>query len=703
MNQLTERLGLGHPKITSAHLQRWACIYIRQSTARQVKHNQESQVNQYQLSERASALGWHQERIRIIDTDLGLSGQTSEGRSGFNELVAEVSLGHVGIIFGYEVSRLARNNSDWYHLLDLAAVFGTLIADTDGVYDPRLYNDRLLLGLKGTMSEAELHLLRLRLREGLLRKVERGELAQSLPTGLVRLADGQVVKDPDDQVRHTLELVFAKFTQLGSCRQVLYYLRHAEVRLPRRQTTGLQIGEIVWKTPSYAAVYEILTNPAYAGAFVYGRHQVDPSRRQPGRPDTGHVSKSLAEWLHIRHDVYPAYISWEQYLTNRSRLQDNATAFDHTCQPTRGAPRSGESLLQGLALCGVCGHHMYVTYSPTHRYVCTELTRSLGEPMCQSIHGPAIDEVVVQAFLAALQPAHLDALEALLAEQATEHARLTRQWEERLKRARYDAHLAERQYQAVDPDNRLVASELERRWEEKLRQVQEVQEGYARFVNTQVPASIPPELRAQFRNISASLPTLWQGDQLTVVQKKELLRSLISQVILRRTDHDTVAVTIVWVSGHYTVVHARPPIYRLRDADQYEAMQQQIHELWQQGLSDEAIATQLTAAGFRSARQPVVDPQTVLRVRLACGWKYVDYHFAQHLHIEGYLTTSELAERLGIGRTWVQRRIRNHTIAPGYVIHHPDHVHAYLLEDNPALLTQLKEELAPKRTADGGI
>jgi DNA invertase Pin-like site-specific DNA recombinase len=245
----------GQQKITASHLERLACVYVRQSSREQMLRHQGSQINQYQLAERAAALGWPTGRIRVIDTDLGLSARDSATRSGFKELVAEVSLGHVGIIFGYEVSRLARNNSDWYHLLDLAAVFNTLIADYDGIYNLRLYNDRLLLGLKGTMSEAELHLLQLRLEAGRMRKVERGEHRQLLPTGLVRLSDGTVVKDADEQIRHTLELVLAKFEELGSCRQVLLYLRQAHILLPRRQTHGPQVGEVLWKQPAYAAVY----------------------------------------------------------------------------------------------------------------------------------------------------------------------------------------------------------------------------------------------------------------------------------------------------------------------------------------------------------------------------------------------------------------------------------------------------------------
>jgi len=293
------------------------------------------------------------QRIRIIDTDLGRSGKDTANRDGFKELVVEVSLGHVGTIFGYEVSRLARNNSDWYQLLDLAAVFDTLIADADGVYDPRLYNDRLLLGLKGTLSEAELHLLRLRLKEGRMRQVERGEYRQHLPTGLVRLPDGTVVKDPDDQVRHTLELVLAKFEELGSCRQVFLYMRQADILLPRRQLRGPHAGQVLWKSPTRAAVYAILTNPAYAGAFAYGRTQQVP---QPGRASTRVVRKPMDEWIHLQPDVYPAYITWEQFLANQERLHQNQARFTARAQSARGAPRKGDALLQGLAICGDCGY-----------------------------------------------------------------------------------------------------------------------------------------------------------------------------------------------------------------------------------------------------------------------------------------------------------------------------------------------------------
>jgi DNA invertase Pin-like site-specific DNA recombinase len=288
-----------HPKITDEHLERLACIYVRQSTMKQVAQNQESQHYQYRLQQRAQSFGWREERIRVIDQDMGLSGAEATARRGFQQLVAEVSLGQVGIIFGYEVSRLARNNRDWYQLLDLAAMMGSLIADNDGVYDPRLYNDRLLLGLKGTMSEAELHLLRQRLEQGRMSQVKRGAYRQQLPTGYVRLPDRTVVKDPDDQVRHVIKLMFAQFEALGSVNRVARYLRRQKILLPRRQKYGPQAGQICWKVASEAAVTDTLKNPAYAGAFAYGRRQVDPRLRKAGQPASGRRRKPMPFHLHI--------------------------------------------------------------------------------------------------------------------------------------------------------------------------------------------------------------------------------------------------------------------------------------------------------------------------------------------------------------------------------------------------------------------
>jgi len=686
------------PKITATHLDRLAYLYIRQSTPKQVERNRESQAYQYQLTQRAEQLGWRPDRIRIIDGDLGLSASSSEHRDGFQELVAEVSLGHVGIIFGYEVSRLARNNRDWYHLLDLAALFATLIADADGVYDPRLYNDRLLLGLKGTMSEAELHLLRLRLESGRLSQVYRGTYRQRLPVGLLRQPDGTVVKHPDEQVRHALELVFTQFEELGSCRQVVRYLRRQQLLLPARRYSSGQSGEIVWKLPTDAAVYEILRSPAYAGAFVYGRRQTDPTQRQPGRRATGLVHKPREEWLQVSQGTYPSYISWEQYLSHQERLQQNSTLFAEKAQHAAGAVRKGTALLQGLAVCGLCGARMQPAYkAASHRYQCAELARRLGEPMCASLHGRAIDEVVVGAFFEALQPAQLDALAAVLAGQQAEQERLARQWRERLQRARYEAQLAERQYQVVDPANRLVAAELERRWETKLQELRTAEEEQHRFQSQQGKVALTPDLRRQLEHICQELPPLWNSGSLAVTHQKQLLRCLISRVILQRTAPDRVEVKIVWISGHYTVLSARVPIIHGEQITGYATLVKRIQELVQAGHeSDQQIAAQLAAEGFHSARSAAVSPVMVQRIRLAHGWYYSLHQSRYGSEIAGYLTPKALAERVGVERTWIYRRLYRGEIEAKYLQRHPSS-QIWLIENHPALIAQLQQALPGRR------
>ncbi len=678
-------------KVTLQHLQRLAYVYVRQSSPKQVERNRESQLYQYQLSQRAQHLGWSAERIRVIDADLGLSGQGSQYRDGFQELVAEVSLGHVGIIFGYEVSRLARNNGDWYHLLDLASVFGTLIADADGIYDPRLYNDRLLLGLKGTMSEAELHLLKMRLEAGRLNQVQRGAYRQHLPAGFIRLPDGTVVKDPDIHVQQVMELVFCKFAQLGSCRQLLRYLKQEQILLPRRHCAGRQAGELLWKQPTDSALHSILHNPAYAGVMAYGRRQLDPALRQPQRPGTGRIRRPMNEWLHQQPDVYPAYITWEQFLANQEKLRENATLFERKQQQRRGPVREGTALLQGLAVCDLCGARMRVGYKTTHRYYCVNLETHVLGGRCASLQGASLDEAVVQAFFEALQPAHLDTLEAVLRQQAAERARLDRHWQEQRRQAEYEARLAQRQYDVVDPDNRLVAAELERRWEEKLHALHQVQEQYARFQQRPPLPTLSPEQRTQFEHLSETLPTLWTS--FTLVQQKELLRCLISQVILKRLAPDQVEARIVWISGHYTVRLVRPPIHRERDVSGYEQMVERIHQLWAEGFTnDREMAAQLTAEGFHSARREGVSSTCVMKIRLEHGWYSTFHQSRKATSVRGYWTARGLAANLGVSRSWIYRRLSSGQINAGCVVRRP-HGEAWLIKDDPDLMATLKQQV----------
>jgi DNA invertase Pin-like site-specific DNA recombinase len=689
-------------KITPTHLERQAVVYIRQSTPKQVRLNTESQHNQRALVERARSLGWAAERITVLDADLGHTASTREGRDDFTHLAAELALSHVGIIFGWEVSRLARNNADWYQLLDLAAVVGALIADIEGVYDPRSYNDRLLLGLKGTMSEAELHMMRQRLNAGRLSKVERGDYVQQLPTGLVRTEQGRVAFDPDEQIQRCIALVFSTFAELGSAMKTLHSLKTHHILLPRHQTSGLRKGELLWKEPTESIVVDMLHNPAYAGAFVYGRRPTDPLRRRPGHRGSGVVRKPMEEWVTIQQGVYPAYITWEQFLRNQERLAENAQEglAKRMARPgPQGAPRTGEALLQGMICCGMCGYRMRVAYKPQIRYLCDGLKRHYHEKMCMSLDGSSIEEVVVNAFFDALRPAQLDALQALLAEQAQKEGQLRQYHRDQVTRATYEAHLARRRYEAVDPDNRLVAASLEKGWEEKLLALRQAEEEAERFDHRPCAPELDPSLRQQLEHIGPALPALWTSGKISNPHKKRLLRSLISRVIATRLAPDRIEIKIVWISGHFSVVQVIPPIHRQADASHYEALVARLDELTSQGLTDPEIAAQLTTEGFHTARRLAVTVGTIHKLRKNHGQVSSLHRHRKVSMIDGFWTIPGLTRELGVGQHWLYQRIYQGKLTepdiqrlPGYRV--------YLIPNNPDLVARLRAEAAASRRYD---
>jgi DNA invertase Pin-like site-specific DNA recombinase len=686
-------------KITPFHLERTAVIYIRQSSPKQVREHLDSQLTQRTLVERAQSLGWHPERIEVFDGDLGQSATGVQTRDDFKALAAEVALGHVGIVFGWQVSRLARNNAEWYQLLDLAALVGTLIGDTDGVYDPRLYNDRLLLGLKGTMSEAELYLMRQRLNAGRLSKVQRGEYVQRLPTGLVRLADHSVIKDPDQQIQHVIALVFSKFEELGSGYGVLRYCKHHGILLPRRHGGGMGPDDVRWCPPSEAAISAILTNPAYAGAFVHGRRTSEPRRPPRGQRTPPMKRRTMEEWQCIIQDAYPAYISWSQYLDNQARLRMNAQRYTDQTQRGQGAPRQGAALLQGLATCGRCGHRMHVAYRPRSRYLCTSMHRAFAEARCAHLDGPSIEAFVVQAFFAAIAPAQLETLDEVVAQRQRERQRLETYHQQQVSQARFSATLARRRYEQVDPAYRLAAAELERAWDDKLRALRQAEEAVERFAQEPCEPTLTPAIREQLLHLSQHLPDLWASDQLRHDQRKALLRSLIARVIVQRTAPDRIAVKIVWVSGHFSQGVVIPPIVHQRHGTGYDTMVDRTQQLWRAGDTDTQIAETLSQEGFRSARRDRVLPKTVLKIRNQHHWvsRYHQHRLADK--IDGMWTLHGLSRHLGVAREWFYHRIRTGTLREPDVIRKPPYGN-YLIRDDAALLARLRAEV-PRRCQVG--
>ena len=666
--------------VTSAHLARQAIIYVRQSSPHQALTNQESLKLQYALALRATDLGWKPTQVQVIDSDLGQTGSTTEGRQGFKDLVTKVTLGEVGIILSYDVTRLSRNCSDWFQLLDLCSYRQCLIGDRDGVYDPATANGRLLLGLKGQISELELHTLRARLTAGLLNKAARGELALVLPVGLVRDSSGTVTKNPNREVQSRIELLFATFLRVKSISQVVAFCNEHALLIPRREPGG----ELVWRKPSAGGVGLILLNPAHAGAFVYGRTRSVP---KPGSPRQ-HTQERLPleEWKFCIRDKYPAYVDWDTYLRIRAMIWDN----HNLCTPEagRGVPRCGKALLHGLLYCGICGHKMFVRYKSGIRYVCAYLRRQRGQPLCQYLPASPIDDYVVRAFFGVLSPTELDVYaQVVAATQREEQAVQLEARSQQVERLRYQARLAERQFNQADPDNRLVTAELERRWELAL---QELQEAEAALQRDGAPVSplpdVSPELRQALENVGQKLPELWQQDLLTPIQKKSLLRCLIEKVILRRLVPDTVQVRIVWKGGDTSSLEVPVTVNSLAKLSFAKEMEAVAVQLARRGKTDAEIAQELTGQGYRSPHAQTVLPSTVKQIRLRHGVA-VERSRSYPRRITGYLTVPQIAKRLKVPPHWLHDRIHNGTIQ---VKKHRTWK-LYLFPDTPKTLAQFRQ------------
>jgi DNA invertase Pin-like site-specific DNA recombinase len=680
-------------KLRAWHRDRLAVVYVRQSTPQQVLAHQESTRLQYGLVARAEAWGWPTERVLVIDDDLGKSGTSAVARAGFQRLVSEVSLGHVGLILGVEMSRLARSNADWHRLLEVCALFGTLIADLDGLYDSTQYNDRLLLGLKGTMSEAELHLLKQRLYQGCLSKARRGELTFALPTGYIWGSEGQIQLDPDEQVQQVVRLIFQQFEELGTLGGVLRYLARHDIRIGVRLREGpaASRGHLVWRRPNRMTLQNLLKHPLYAGAYVYGRRQDDPRRKQPARPHSGRVVMRRADWHAFLRDRCPAYLSWEEYERNLARLEANRARAD-----AMGAVRDGPALLAGLVACARCGARLSVHYAQArcrpgpHTYECTRQRGNYGGPLCQHVPGPCLDAFVSEQVLAALEPAALELSLATAEQVEQERAVLLQHWQQRRERAAYEADRAARQYHAVEPENRLVARTLERAWEEKLAAQQQLEESYHRVLQQQ-PRGLSDEERNAIRRLAADIPALWQASTTTAADRKEVVRQVVERVeVAVEGTSEQVQARISWVGGGQTEGALTRPIARFADRSDYPALCDRVRTLTQARWSVPAIARQLAADGYapwRAGRTWTVANILTLRRQLGLSGQHQRGRSCEALGPEEWWA-ADLARTLGVARsllhTWIQRgRVRARQEAQG--------MHRWIIQADAADVEQLRQ------------
>jgi DNA invertase Pin-like site-specific DNA recombinase len=632
-----------HPQVTARHLARGAYLYVRQSTVRQVFENTESTQRQYALRQRAVALGWPSEQVIVIDTDLGQSGASATDRAGFQALVTEVGMGRAGIVLGLEVSRLARNSADWHRLLEICALTDTLILDEDGLYDPAHFNDRLLLGLKGTMSEAELHVLRARLTGGILHKARRGELRCRLPVGLVYAADGRVLLDPDQQVQETVRLLFATFARTGAVHATIKYFRTERLLFPTRVAAGAHKGELTWAPLCLGRAASALHNPWYAGAYAYGRgrfrKQLDGKVRHERLP--------RSEWHVLIRDAHPGYISWEEYerIEQRLRAAAKGIGFARHDRP----PREGPALLQGRVVCGLCGSRMHIHYNVRRggqlvpNYVCAGRGRLFGDPHCQNVLGTEIDAAVATLVVDAVTPM---ALELALAVQQEIQARLEeadRLRHRQVERAQYEADHARRRYMQVDPANRLVADALEADWNAKLRALLDAQVEYERQ-RTADRLAVDAEERQRILALATDFPAIWRDPNTPQRERKRMLALLVEDVTLLKQRQVTAHVRF---RGGATTTLTLP---RPRTAQEMRAtsaeVRREMHALLDE-YTDAHVAAILNERGLRTGAGDAFDSESVRWVRFSAGLPSLK----TRLLAAGMLTTRQMTARLGISRT----------------------------------------------------
>ena len=645
-----------HQKVRAEHLKRDAYLYIRQSTIQQVFHNTESTQRQYALKQRAVALGWSAEQVNVIDSDQGQSGASAVDREGFQKLVAEVGLGHAGIVLGLEVSRLARNSCDWHRLLEICGLAGTLILDEDGLYDPSNFNDRLLLGLKGTMSEAELHVLCARLQGGIRNKARRGELRIPLPVGLIYDLRDKVVLDPDKQVQQALQTFFHVYQREGSALAIVKYFGKNDLSFPRRLRGGANKGQLVWGPLCHSRAIQVLRNPRYAGAFVFGRMKACK------RPDGRYTIKPVPQedWHTLIPDAHPGYISWQQYQDNLRSLRACAQAQGKDRR--KSPPGQGPALLQGLVVCGVCGRRMTVRY---HRrrgklvpdYMCQHESCEYGQPVCQQIPGSSIDQAVGELLLEMVEPVTLElafAVQEELMARLDEVDQLRRQ---QVQRAQYEADIARNRFMQVDPNNRLVADALEADWNDKLRVQTETQEQYEQQ-RLKDRIALDEASRQKVLALAEDLPRLWRDPNTSDQDRKRMVRLLIEDATLTKSDE--IRVQIRFKGGATRTLTLPRPLGAWKERTTSPDVIRQIDQVLDTH-TDATIAAELNRRGCQSGMKLQFTPQIVSRLRRKYGLK-CRY---DRLRERGLYTADEMAAELGVTRPTV-RIWRAHGLLRGY-------------------------------------
>ncbi len=631
-------------KVTNEHLKRDAFLYIRQSSLRQVMENTESTKRQYGLRDRAVALGWPIERIHIIDSDQGISGSGSQARDGFQSLVSEVANNHAGIVLGLEVSRLARNNADWHHLIEVAALTNTLILDEDGIYDPAHFNDRLLLGLKGAMSEAELHVLKARLQGGIKSKARRGELELPLPIGLVYQQDGSVVLTPDQSIRSVIELIFDTFRQTKSATATVKRFRREGWLFPRIIRNGVGKGELLWGPLEHCRAIQMLHNPRYAGAFVYGRTKTS---YRPGKKNT-QIKVAPKDWQVLIPGAHPGYIEMEEFERNQVTLKENAGGF---VKSARGSvPREGVGLLQGRVVCGICGARMRVRYQKVGGklepyYICTENSVRRGEKPCQSIRGRAIDQVIGKLILDRVSPEAIEVALAVENEIAGRIKQASSQRKKQLERARYEAELARRRYMNVDPSNRLVADTLEADWNMHLRNLDLLQQEHERIEQADQKL-LDEDARNRVQKLAQDFPNLWNDERIAPVERKRMLALLIEDVTLVKGTRIAIHIRFRGEKTESIEIDKPKPIALIRKT--LPEVVSKVDELLEH-FTDREVADRLNTLGYKNWQGQSFSFKKVTVIRNAYNLK----SRYERLRERGMLTAKEIALLLDVCTTTV--------------------------------------------------